>query len=227
MKFIALIVERESSLKLEIIGISSEYSVAYLIYKLVKWGSDVNLNTDIENLWIEFGKSIKSFINAKISNEQDAEDILQIVFLKIYCNLDQLKETDKLRSWIYSITRNSIIDFYRRKSKETYLSYLTEDLLNVEHEEETLNNEISQCLKSMLQYLPEIYKEAIVLTEIQGLTQKELALRTGLSISGAKSRVQRARRLLKDMLMNCCIVELDHRGNVIDFKHKCKDCKYC
>lgn len=182
---------------------------------------------NLESLWEEFRLPLKGFIQTKVNNEHDVEDILQIVFIKIYTNIDSLNSTHKLRAWIYSITRNAIIDFYRAKSHETYIECLPEDMLWAEPEEETLNNEISQCLNTMIQYLPEKYREAIMLTEIQKLTQRELALHTGLSLSGAKSRVQRARTLLKEMLTNCCSLEQDRRGNIIDYKHKSKDCKYC
>jgi RNA polymerase sigma-70 factor (ECF subfamily) len=178
-------------------------------------------------LWEQFSIPLKDFIKKRVNNDQDVEDILQTVFLKIHIHINNLIETNKVRGWIYSITRNAIIDFYRSKNQDSDIESLSEDILIGVQEEETLNNEISQCLNTMIQYLPEKYKQAIILTEFHNLTQKELADRTGLSVSGAKSRVQRARLLLKEMLMNCCILELDRRGNVIDYKHKSKDCKYC
>jgi RNA polymerase sigma-70 factor (ECF subfamily) len=178
-------------------------------------------------LWEQFSIPLKDFIKKRVNNDQDVEDILQTVFLKIHIHINNLIETNKVRSWIYSITRNAIIDFYRSKNHDLNIESLSEDILIGVQEEETLNSEISQCLNTMIQHLPEKYKQAIILTEFSNLTQKELADRTGLSVSGAKSRVQRARLLLKEMLMNCCILELDRRGNVIDYKHKSKDCKYC
>lgn len=79
----------------------------------------------------------------------------------------------------------------------------------------------------MIQDLPDIYKQALILTEFDNYTQKELAMQLGLSVSGAKSRVQRARHKLKGMLLNCCSIEQDHRGNVIDYKQKDNKCNYC
>lgn len=178
-------------------------------------------------LWEQFSIPLKDFIKKRVNNDQDVEDILQTIFLKIHIHINNLIEMNKVRGWIYSITRNAIIDFYRSKNHDSDIESLSEDILIGVQEEETLNNEISQCLNTMIQYLPEKYKQAIILTEFHNLTQKELADRTGLSVSGAKSRVQRARLLLKEMLMKCCILELDRRGNVIDYKHKSKDCKYC
>ena len=74
--------------------------------------------------------------------------------------------------------------------------------------------------------MPEKYKQAIILTEYEGLTQK-LAEKLGLSLSGAKSRVQRARLKLKELLLNCCHFELDRFGNILEYHHKSKACNFC
>ena len=80
----------------------------------------------------------------------------------------------------------------------------------------------------MIEGLPDAYREAIVLTEFEGLTQKELADRLGISLSGAKSRVQRARGQLKQMLLGCCQFEFDRRGGIIDCKPRVNNgCRGC
>jgi len=79
----------------------------------------------------------------------------------------------------------------------------------------------------MINVLPEKYREAILLTEFGNYTQKELSEKMGLSLSGAKSRIQRARNQLKEMLIGCCQIDFDHFGNVVDYKHKTEDCKFC
>ncbi len=104
---------------------------------------------------------------------------------------------------------------------------LTEDITNEPDDDLSSNEEIVSCLKAMINHLPEKYKQAIILTEFQNLTQKELSERMGLSLSGAKSRVQRARSMLKETLLGCCHLEFDRLGNIIDYTHKTKDCKFC
>jgi RNA polymerase sigma-70 factor (ECF subfamily) len=78
--------------------------------------------------------------------------------------------------------------------------------------------------------LPEPYSQALILTEYEGLSQKEMAERLGISFSGAKSRVQRARRKLRDLLLQCCHFELDRRA-FLDYYPYCRGCnpslKYC
>ncbi len=183
----------------------------------------------VENIWENFSQPLKGFIKRRVDNDQDVEDILQNVFYKIHHNLSNLNETGKVQAWVYQIARNAVADYYRT-SRYAYTSYteeLPETMLSDVQEEETANEDIAQCLKTMVQDLPEKYKQALILTEFQQLTRKELGDRLGLSVSGAKSRVQRARGMLKEMLLDCCHLEFDRLGNVIDYQHKCSDCKYC
>jgi RNA polymerase sigma-70 factor (ECF subfamily) len=185
------------------------------------------MDASVESIWEEFNKPLKSFIKRRIDNDQDVEDILQIVFLKILNNINNLRESNKIHSWIYTIARNTIIDFYRSQHEDLHIECLSEDIYTETQEETIVNNEIAECLIKMIQHLPEKYKQALNLIELENLTQKELASRLGLSASGAKSRVQRARLKLKQMILDCCYIEKDKRGNIIDYKIKSKDCNYC
>jgi RNA polymerase sigma-70 factor, ECF subfamily len=80
--------------------------------------------------------------------------------------------------------------------------------------EEDVEKELAQCILPMVNQLPIDYREAIQMAEFKRLTQKEIAQKQGLSLSGAKSRVQRGRKLLKEKLLDCCRIELDRQGKV-------------
>mgnify|MGYP000948419210 CR=1 FL=1 len=182
--------------------------------------------TIVENIWNDFSKPLKGFIKRHVKNDQDAEDVLQDVFCKIYNNIGSLKDGDKIQAWVYKIAKNTIMDFYRAQKHELAFAELPEEVISDTETETTANDEVAQCLKGMIDYLPEKYKSAIILTEFQNLTQKELGAKLGLSVSGAKSRVQRARTKLKEMLLCCCSFEFDYQGNIVDYKTKCNDCKF-
>ena len=77
--------------------------------------------------------------------------------------------------------------------------------------------ELAPCLTPMVARLNEPYRQAIELTSVHGLTQAQAAKRAGVSVSGMKSRVQRAREQLKAMLLRCCEVDVDRRRGVADF----------
>ena len=181
----------------------------------------------IESIWTEFSTPLKKFIKKRVKNHQDVDDILQNVFIKIHNSIGNLKEADKIHAWVYSITRHALADFYRARKSESDITEFPEDIIRDNEDKLSANDEIAQCLIPMIQHLPEKYKQAILLTEFENMTQRELSERLGLSVSGAKSRVQRARLNLKEMLLGCCHLEFDLRGNVIDYEHKSSDCKLC
>jgi RNA polymerase sigma-70 factor (ECF subfamily) len=170
-------------------------------------------SSQLEALYKQFHKQLKWFILQRVSDEATAEDILHDVFLKVHSHLDSLKDSAKIESWLYQITRNAIIDFYRtRKPKEA----LPENIIE-ETQTESAMERLTPSIQHFIEQLPEPYKEAITLTELQGMTQKDLATTLGISISGAKSRVQRARKMLKDLFFECCHFEFDRYGTVIDY----------
>ncbi len=185
------------------------------------------MSTNFESLWDEFSTPLKTYIKHHVNNDEDVEDLLQTVFFKINSKIDSIIDVKKIHSWVYTIARNTIYDYYRAQKHDLYIEDLAEYKFCNPKEEDLLNNDIARCLQSMIQYLPEKYKQALILTEYQNLTQKELSIQLGISLSGAKSRVQRARVLLKEMILNCCSIEQDCRGNIIDYKHKKGNCKHC
>ena len=178
--------------------------------------------TTTEKVWYEFNTQLKLFILKRIPDEHSAEDILQDVFLKIHAHVDTLRNEEKLQGWIFQITRNAIHDYYRSYKATSPLPEtldLAEDLPG-----DDLIAELAPCIKEMVDNLPNDYREALILTEYQGLTQKELGEKLGISFSGAKSRVQRAREKLKTMLLDCCHFEIDRLGKVIDYQPRCDCC---
>jgi RNA polymerase sigma-70 factor (ECF subfamily) len=175
-----------------------------------------------EVIWNELTVDLKKFIVRRIPNNADAEDVLQNALVKIHRNVERLTPNSNLYAWVYQVTRNSIVDYYRQHQPAISLdsaSDLPEDFA----EDVPLRNvigEIADCLQPMLSRLPQKYREALVLADLEGIAQAEIARRLGLSLSGAKSRVQRAREQLKTLLMECCHFEFDCRGRVSDYQCK-------
>lgn len=183
-----------------------------------------------DEIWKDFASRLGRFILVRVQDEHDAEDILQDIFCKIHNNIANLKDEDKLEDWIYQITRNTIIDYYRHRAKAMAPSLDTpEDATDVATTADTGREVVRdlKALRAMIDDLPEKYRQAIILTEYEGLTQKEAAEKLGLSLTGAKSRVQRARKRLKEMLLECCHFEFDRLGNILDYQPREKACRFC
>ena len=168
-----------------------------------------------EEIWFLFQERLKSFIISKIYDETIATDILQEVFVKIHSNIDSLKDESKIQSWIFQITRNAIIDYHRSKRKGEFQIDPFIEEPEVSESSEFMAETLQDMIK-MIDDLPEKDCEALCLTELGNMSQIEYARKLGISYSGAKSRIQRAKRKLRDLLMNCCHYQFDKYGTVID-----------
>jgi RNA polymerase sigma-70 factor (ECF subfamily) len=177
-----------------------------------------------EVIWTEFSNRLRGFINSKINNQEISEDLLQDVFIKIHLNANQLKDDGKLSSWVYTITRNVINDYYRKRK---LLSDDNAEVNNIEAEEisEEEPYDFVQCMKPFVEELPEKYQKALTKTSFENVSQKDFAEAENLSYTAAKSRVQRARKMIKDKVVACCNPVVDVYGNVISKDDECKnDC---
>ncbi len=179
----------------------------------------------LENIWHDFAGQLRAFIRRRVADDAEAEDILQDVFLKIARRADALPAPEKLPGWIFLIARNAIID--RHRTRKTTVPVPESLVLETDASSGELDG-LCVAFHRMIRNLPEPFREAIVSTELEGVPQVELAKRLGLSVSGAKSRVQRARLMLKQSLLDCCRFEFDRRGGVADCeprgKSRCPEC---
>lgn len=169
-----------------------------------------------QDAWRAYRSELYRFVRARVEDEAAAEDLVHDVLLRAYSQRDTLLDAGQLRPWLYRITRNALIDHYRKRRPT---SELPDELAGEETSEAGgAQRELARCIEPFVHALPSRYREALVLSEIEGVPQREVAERLGLSLSGAKSRVQRARKMLAAMLLDCCRVELDSRGGIMDYE---------
>jgi RNA polymerase sigma-70 factor, ECF subfamily len=173
-------------------------------------------------IWAAFSGRLRGFIAKRVREDVDIDDILQDVFAKIHEGLGKLKDEDKLEAWLFQVTRRAIVDHYRKRRAVE----LPEDVAEKSAPQD-ISAEVASWLDPMMALLPEEDREALRLTELQGLSQNKVAERLNLSLSAAKSRVQRARARLKEAVLDCCHIEMDRRGKPIDYTRKRGDCGAC
>jgi RNA polymerase sigma-70 factor, ECF subfamily len=174
------------------------------------------MNYSVDMVWNAFHEPLERFIRKRVSDEQIAADLLQDVYIKVHTHIDMLRQEDRLQSWIYQIARNTIYDHYRSHKPALIVSETLAAPETIETNDD-FTPRLAHMVFSMIDYLPEEYQVALRLTELEGITQQELAQQLGLSLSGAKSRVQRGRKLLRTAVLTCCQLEFDRRGKVIDY----------
>jgi len=177
-----------------------------------------------EQMWREYRDTLHRFIRKRINDPMIAEDLVQEVLLKAYSQLDRLEKKEMLLPWLYQITRNVLIDHFRRNkpAQEFDETAFAENAAT----DETAARELAGCMLPFIQQLPPSYQQAVMLSEIEGVKLKQVATQQGLSLSGVKSRVQRGRQMLKTMFLECCRIEQDRRGGVSEYeaKKKCGNC---
>ena len=169
-----------------------------------------------EEIWDLLSAKLKNFLLKRVSDERIAEDLLQETFIRIHKKLDDLDNKQRITPWVFQIARNLVVDHYRSKARE--LANLADEMeKSADDGEQNLNEQVSCWLSQMVSKLPEPYRDAVELYELKGIPQQEIADQLGISLSGAKSRVQRGREKLKSMLFDCCSFQQDRRGNVIGY----------
>jgi RNA polymerase sigma-70 factor (ECF subfamily) len=200
-----------------------------LLIKAIAINGEAKMAThtsDIKTVWQEFHQRLRGFLLQRVKNPADADDILQEVFIRIHQHLTTVRDSDRLQSWIFQITRNAIIDYYRKVNRQPeFTSEAALETLAMDEKPEVFNQQMAGCLRPLLEHLPAPYREAVQLADLEGITQSAIAQKLGISLSGMKSRVQRGRQKLKDLLQTCCQIEMDAMGNAI--KYEMKDLSMC
>lgn len=201
------------------------------------------MEADAQEIWQQIHHGLRAFIAKRVANEAEVDDIVQDVWLKMQQGLDGLKDQSRLISWIYQIARHAIIDHYRAPGRrrempaglaadlEAYHSSST--MTTASEDSGQLRTELAGCLRPMIERLSGEYRQAVILVDLEELAQQKAAAQLGLSLSGMKSRVQRGRRQLKEMLEACCTIELDRRRGVAHYdlrdqqNDSCRDRPHC
>ncbi len=183
-----------------------------------------NKMTQVEDAWQLYQKGLLRFIRSKVSTTYDAEDILNDVFLKLSNSANQDNIPENISAWLYRVTKNSLVDYYRKKKS---YKLLPEDLTEKVEDSDAIN-QLSNCMLPMILALPESYQLPLRLSEIEGMKYKEVAAEMKLTIPAVKSRILRGRQKLHKSILSCCTINQNGAGEVIDFELKSKDfCGSC
>ncbi|MEM6629592.1 MAG: sigma-70 family RNA polymerase sigma factor [Bacteroidota bacterium] len=161
-----------------------------------------------QEIWNTFSDELYFFILKKVKRKDVANDIFQNTFLKIHKNLPKLKKEEKVKGWIFQISRNEIANYFNAES--IYI-----DTLNTSKEIPSQEYQFVCCFDKLINELPEIYQEVIELVYMKGYKQKEVAQALGISLENTKARIRRAKDILKNRFKECCKYELDKEGKLI------------
>ena len=173
-------------------------------------------------IWTTYHTDLKRFIVSKTKDEIIADDILQDAFIRIHNKLSTLRDVSKLKSWIFTITRNAIYDHFKSTGKT--ITFETPEI-PVELEEHIHTEK--DCLRGIITNLPKKYRIPLFLADIKGMKQQEIATQLDLPLPTIKSQIQRARKMIVQGFMDCCGLTLNDEGKLVGEIQEKEDCKIC
>lgn len=174
---------------------------------------------DVSSLWIEYKSGLKYYILKKIKNEDLADELSHEVLMKIYKSCCSGNEINNIRSWMYQIAHNTVIDHLKKENK------FTEGV--TERFESDINNiyeDAEKFVEPLIKLLPDKYALPLLMSDIEGINQIEVSRKMNLSLTATKSRIQRARKLLKEKIIECSNLEINAKGKPVSIEIK-SDCK--
>jgi RNA polymerase sigma-70 factor (ECF subfamily) len=173
---------------------------------------------DLDSSWAETSQRLQSFVAARVGDRELAADLTQDVIVRSIAS-GALGRVDNPYAWLYRAARNAVIDYYRTRRTQASLPDLDQwpDPDEPGNEPNDATRELARCMEPLLRELPAAARDALTRIDLNGDTHQQAADELRISVSGMKSRVQRARRQLRDLLVGCCTVELDRTGAVSDY----------
>lgn len=178
------------------------------------------IGSEARGAWKELEQKLRPYLARRVASPVDIDDLLQDIFVRMHQGLTELRDEERFGGWVYRIANSAVVDRARQRSRAPQTGdsddVAASDLPQAPVvPEDELQADLSECVALFVSRLPSPYREAVTLTELQGLTQREAAEMLDISLSGLKSRVQRGREKIRRMFEECCQISVDCRGRVI------------
>lgn len=184
--------------------------------------------SEARGAWRELESRLRPYVARRVSSPADVDDVLQDIFVRMHRGLADLRDGERFGGWVYRIAKHAIADSARARARHPLPQREPKSEAGAAADAapddgEGLEAELAECVALFVSRLPSPYREAVTLTELEGVTHKEAADMVGVSLSGMKSRVQRGRDKIRAMFEECCEISLDCRGRVVQCEPRGSD----
>lgn len=179
-----------------------------------------------ETIWNNYSDDLRRFIFSKIKDNDITEDLLQDVFIKVHTKITSLQEIEKIKSWLFSVARNTVLDYFRVEQRKVNIEQNNDEiadennLIFKEHTEQ-------DCLYGIIKNLPKKYRDPLFMANIKGIKQTLIAETLKLPIPTIKSQIQRAKKMVAQGFVDCCGYELNQKGLLVGEIKSKEDCRVC
>ncbi|MDP3274798.1 MAG: sigma-70 family RNA polymerase sigma factor [Deltaproteobacteria bacterium] len=178
------------------------------------------IHAEARHHWTELEARLRPFVALRVRRAADVDDVIQEIFLRIHRGVSSLRDDQRFGPWVYQVARNAITDHHRALGRHPLVDAHprqepADEPADEPDEDSVAEQQLAPYIAAFVAMMPSPYREALTLTELQGLSQREAAAMAQISLSGMKSRVQRGRQQLREALEACCRIALDARGRVV------------
>lgn len=174
---------------------------------------------DFMAVYDEYHDRINRFIRSLVKDEFACDDLIQETFLKVRNNLDALRETEKLSSWIYRIAYNLCQDHFKSQKKTSQntdeLPIQSPLLIRESFEFKLEQHQMGSCVQRQIDLLPESLRTVLMMYDVLEFSHKEISEILNITEKNSKVRLHRARKSLKKILEEKCTFEVDNRNVLI------------
>lgn len=170
--------------------------------------------------WGALAATLRPFVARRVASPAEVDDVVQETLLRLHRSAGTVRDAERFAPWAYRVARSAVADHHRARGRHPLAEGDPPDEPERASEERAFNCAIDQHLGALVEMLPEPYRSAVRATEIEGVSQSDLAAQQGISLSTVKSRVQRGRARLRAMIEALCEVELDARGRLVRCDHR-------
>lgn len=178
-------------------------------------GTELDSSGNLAQAWGQARLELVGFVGRRVESPEVAEDIVQDV-LERFLRRESDTQVDDVNAWLYRSARNAIIDHYRARRPSEPLPIEVEQV-DIEAIPNAATRELAECLRPMVGQLPDIYRDAVIMVDLDGQTHQAAADSLTISVSGMKSRVQRGRAKLAELVNQCCAVSTNSVGEITEY----------
>jgi len=172
--------------------------------------------SEARGAWQDIERRLRPYVARRVASVGDVDDVLQEIFVRIHRGLSSLRDGESFGGWVYRVAQSAIADAARARARSVLqLVGETPEIASTEADgSDDLESELGACVALFVARLPAPYREAVTLTELEGLTQKDAAEMLGVTLPAMKSRALRGREKIRGMFEECCRISVDCRGRV-------------
>jgi RNA polymerase sigma-70 factor, ECF subfamily len=174
--------------------------------------------SEARGAWSEIVRRLRPYVARRVASAADVDDILQEIFVRMQRGLAGLRDGERFGGWVYRVAQSAIADSRRARARSPLVAVeeVPEPTDVAPPDTAELQADLGACVALFVARLPSPYREAVTLTELEALTQKDAAEMLGISLPAMKSRVLRGREKIREMFEECCRISVDCRGRVTE-----------